>query len=428
MVEDVQIGIAQCDITPEDPIWLVGYGDRNRKSEGIYQRLRAGAIHIRGTEQTALIITADLIGYDLEFAAKTKAVISESTGLLPEEIVLSATHTHCAPFFYPWVMPGAPDKTYADRLTIDLVSVSLSAIDSTQPGKMFFSRHRSSFGVNRRRPNNKGGVEFAPHPEGKIDRDLDTLWLVDKTNKNLGTLTFFGCHPTSLGGYLIGGDYPGYLCRELEKETGEPALFATGCAGDIRPWYPSDDGGFSRPTFEQLEAAGQQLAKEVLLSRQHRREVKASDLRITRTFNKLPYTNLPTQNSLNVTAASDDIRLREWAEIMQSHIENGPLPDYCPQEIQLLRLDADHQVFFLGGEILAEIGLQIKKSFAPLTTITCAYANGLIGYVPNESTYDLGGYEVCGSHHLFRRPAPFHRTVEKLIVDKTQALSKSITH
>ena len=38
MVEDVQIGIAQCDITPEDPIWLVGYGDRNRKSEGIYQR------------------------------------------------------------------------------------------------------------------------------------------------------------------------------------------------------------------------------------------------------------------------------------------------------------------------------------------------------------------------------------------------------
>ena len=88
MVEDVQIGIAQCDITPEDPIWLVGYGDRDRKSEGIYQRLRAGAIHIRGTEQTALIITADLIGYDLEFAAKTKAVISESTGLLPEEIVL----------------------------------------------------------------------------------------------------------------------------------------------------------------------------------------------------------------------------------------------------------------------------------------------------------------------------------------------------
>ncbi len=428
MVENLQIGIAQCDITPEDPIWLVGYGDRDRKSEGIYQRLRCGAIHIRGTEQTALIITADLIGYDLEFAAKTKAVISESTGLLPKQIVLSATHTHCAPFFYPWVMPGVPDKRYADRLTNDLVSVSLSAINSAQSGKIFFSRHSSFFGVNRRLPDKKGGVEFAPNPEGKIDRDLDTLWLVDKSNKNLGTLTFFGCHPTSLGGYLIGGDYPGFLCRELEKETGGPALFATGCAGDIRPWYPSDKGGFAQPTFQQLESAGKKLAEDVLFSHQHRREVKASELSITGTFNKLPYTELPTQNSLNVTATSDDIRLREWAEIMQYHLENGPLPSYCPQEIQLLRLDAEHQVIFLGGEILTEIGLQIKKSLAPITTITCAYANGLIGYVPNESTYDLGGYEVCGSHHLFRRPAPFHRTVEQLIVHKTRELSRSITH
>ncbi len=427
MVGNIEIGIAQRDITPDESIWLVGYGNRDRKSEGVYQRLRSGAIYICGTNQSALIITADLIGYDLEFAAKTKAVISELTGLLPEQIVLSATHTHCAPFFYPWVMPGSPDKAYADRLTNKLAAVGISAIDAAQPGKMFFSRHRSSFGVNRRRPNEKGGVDFAPHPDGAIDRDLDTLWLVDKSDQDIGTLTFYGCHPTSLGGYLIGGDYPGYLCRGLEKETGKPALFATGCAGNIRPWYPNDDGGFARPTFEQLESAGQKLAEDVLFSRENRHEIKASEIRITGAFHNLPYAELPTPNSLNAATASEDIRLREWAEIMQFHLEHGPLPSHCPQEIQLLRLDDSHQVIFLGGEILTEIGLRIKRNLSPITTITCAYANGLIGYVPSESTYDLGGYEVFGSHHLFRRPAPFHRNVEQLIIDKTQMLSNSIT-
>ena len=39
MVRHVLIGMAQRDITPDESIWLVGYGDRDRKSEGVYQRL-----------------------------------------------------------------------------------------------------------------------------------------------------------------------------------------------------------------------------------------------------------------------------------------------------------------------------------------------------------------------------------------------------
>ena len=425
MVESVQVGVAQHDITPDDSIWLVGYGDRDHKSEGIYQRLRSGAIYICGTTQSTLIITADLIGFDLAFAARAKAIISELTGLLPEQIILSATHTHCAPFFYPWVMPGSPDKAYANRLIKDLVSVGLAAIKSAQPGNILFSRCSSSFGVNRRLPNKNGGVDFAPNPDGPIDRDLDTLWMIDKSERTIGTLTFYGCHPTSLGGYLIGGDYPGYLCREIERETNTPALFATGCAGNIRPWYPSNEGGFTRPTFEQLESAGKKLATDVLASRKNHRKIRASDMMITGTFHKLPYADVPTSEALHAAAASKDIRLREWAEIMHLHLENGPLPAHCPQEIQLLKLDNEHQVVFLGGEILAEIGLRIKQTLNPTTTITCAYSNGLIGYVPSQSTYDLGGYEVSGSHHLFRRPAPFHRDVEQLIIEQVQLLSKS---
>ena len=47
--------------------------------------------------------------------------------------------------------------------------------------------------------------------------------------------------------------------------------------------------------------------------------------------------------------------------------------------------------------------------------MTAAYSNGLIGYVPNESTYDKGGYEVEGSHYYFLRPAPFTRDVDRVV-------------
>ena len=97
----VKIGVAQIDITPTEPVWLVGYGDREHRSEGTYQPLRAGALLLHGREDSALLITADLIGYDLAFAAECKALLADATGLLPRQIVLTATHTHCAPSSHP---------------------------------------------------------------------------------------------------------------------------------------------------------------------------------------------------------------------------------------------------------------------------------------------------------------------------------------
>ena len=111
-----RIGIASIDITPQHPVWLTGYGNRDHRSEGAYQSLIAGAISIVGDADEVLILTADLIGYDLAYAAAAKNRIAESTGLLPRQVVLTATHTHCAPFFYPMAMPGEVEKEYAEFL------------------------------------------------------------------------------------------------------------------------------------------------------------------------------------------------------------------------------------------------------------------------------------------------------------------------
>jgi hypothetical protein len=423
----LKIGVARSDITPRGSVWLTGYGNRDHRSEGVYQALRAGALFLQGDQDQALILTADLIGYSPAFAAGAKLVISEATGLLPRQVVLTATHTHCAPFFTPWIMPGQPEPEYAAFLQDQFVALAVRACARPVPGALRFSRGRSAFGVNRRLPDGQGGVRFAPNPEGPIDRDLDTLWCVDQEGRLLASLTCYGCHPTSRGGYLIGGDYPGYLTRALEEETGAPAFFATGCGGDVRPWFKSAEGGFATPDLDQLEEAGRTMAAEVLAARPQAAPVGADHLRLAGDFHLLPCAARPTREELENTARREaNPLLRQWARAMLELEAHGPLPATCPQEIQVLQLNPDLRLVFLGGEVLSAIGLHLKEALSPATTAVAAYSNGLIGYVPSLDTYDLGGYEVKDSHYYFLRPAPFARDAEARIIAQTLALVRAL--
>ena len=324
-------------------------------------------------------------------------------------------------------MPGQLEPEYAAWVEEQLVAISVRACAAAAPGALHFARGRSTFGVNRRLPNGQGGVLFAPNPEGTIDRDLDTLLCADPRGRPLASLTFYGCHPTSRGGYLIGGDYPGFLCRALEEETGAPAFFATGCAGDVRPWFKSETGGFATPDLAQLEEAGRAMAAEVLAARPQAAPVEADHLRLAGALHLLPYAGLPTGEELQGIAADPANPLhQQWARTMMVTTACGPLPTACPQEIQVLQLNPDLRLVFLGGEVLSAVGLHLKALLQPSTTAVAAYSNGLIGYVPSQDTYDLGGYEVDGSHYYFLRPAPFAKDVEERILARTHALLQSL--
>ena len=420
-----KVGIASIDITPQYPVWMTGYGNRDHRSEGVYQSLIAGAISIAGDTDEVLILTADLIGFDLAYAAAAKNRIAESTGLLPRQVVLTATHTHCAPFFYPMAMPGEPEKGYAEFLLNQLAQVAVAAKNQQIEGTVRFSRGRSQFGVSRRLPDREGGVRFAPNPDGPMDRDLDTLWFSNTDGELTGSLTIFGCHPTSRGGYMLGGDYPGFLCRALSDQTQAPAFFATGCAGNIRPWFKGENNGFNTPSLEELETDSQGIADEVLQSQQDATSVNAEGLSVTSEFHHLPYAELPDDATLRDKEENHTNPLiRHWASEMLKLSEAGGLPTSCPQEIQVVQFNETIRAIFLGGEVLTEIGLHIKSALQPATTITVAYSNGLIAYVPSKETYDLGGYEVDGSHFYFLRPAPFAKEIEDLIVAKTVDIVK----
>jgi neutral ceramidase len=419
----MKAGFAQIDITPDRPVWMVGYGSRDHQSEGVYQELRAGAIALSHKDGAALLLTADVIGYSLAYSAATKALIAEATGLLPDQIILTATHTHCAPFFYEWGMLGEVETEWAAEFQARLIEVSLKAMKDLAPAQIQFTRGSSTFGVNRRTPDGKGGILFKANPDGPMDRDLDTLWFTDSKGDIRGTFTVYGCHSTCRGLYLLGGDYPGFLCRAMTKRTDAPAFFAMGCAGNIRPDFMGENG-FRTAEIEEIAEVGERMADEVLESLQERQMIGVKTVDVATAFHELPYTKLPSKRALKKVSEGEDELKKIWADYFLHRLKSGPLPKSCPQEIQILSLNEGFRLIFMGGEILTEIGLHLKEAFVQGTTVTVGYSNGLIAYVPGSETYDLGGYEVEGSYPYFLRPAPFTKDVEDRIVSTALALAE----
>ena len=76
--------------------------------------------------------------------------------------------------------------------------------------------------------------------------------------------------------------------------------------------------------------------------------------------------------------------------------------------------------------MLSEIGLLLKRALSPAVTVAAACSNGLIGYIPSKNACPLGGYEVDGSHHYFRLPAPFTEDVEDRLVEAALGVLESM--
>ena len=62
-------GVAQAIITPSESIWLAGYGDRTRPSEGVLRDIYVKALALDAEAgKPVVIVTSDLVGIPREIS------------------------------------------------------------------------------------------------------------------------------------------------------------------------------------------------------------------------------------------------------------------------------------------------------------------------------------------------------------------------
>src|SRR5437016_3348594 len=96
-----RVGVAKVDITPRVPIWLAGYADRRKPSEGIDQPLFLKALAVQEDKGVPLIlITADLIGFPRTVTDEIANRLHTQFGVPRDNFLMIASHTHTGPVIY----------------------------------------------------------------------------------------------------------------------------------------------------------------------------------------------------------------------------------------------------------------------------------------------------------------------------------------
>ena len=70
----------------------------------------------------------------------------------------------------------------------------------------------------------------------------------------------------------------------------------------------------------------------------------------------------------------------------------------------------------LGGEVVVDYSLRLKKELGPGRTWVAAYTNDVMAYIPSLRVLNEGGYEGEGSMVYYALPTKWAPEVEELIV------------
>jgi hypothetical protein len=383
MPNGIKAGFAKVDITPPAGVWLSGYAARKKPSEAISDKLYAKAVVLDDGQNKIAIVSADLLWFPLEMTAEIRQIVKKKIGIPESNILLCATHTHFGPKIdkirkdWPDTPGSKVDKTYVEKLKKRTAESIITAAQNTRPAKLGTVKGDiSEIVYNRRtkRPDGKVAMTFRLPPAdpnlafGPVDPEVGILRVEDTDGAFMGTIINYACHPVcgatdNQEFYSISADYPGYTAQVVEKMEGGICLFALGTSGNMNPVRIEGENHRSR--------IGKALGGEVL-------------------------------RRLQFVSTSDDIAIKALKKQVVLSIKKDLPPERISDEdkakgtlateIQVLRI-ADIYILGLPGEVLVEVGLEIKKKSGIKNLFIISLSNDACGYVCLSHAYEEGGYE-----------------------------------
>jgi len=405
-------GCAKVNITPPLGIPLIGsYG---KPSDDILDELYARALVLNDGNNTIAIVSADLLYTPLEeITNPARRIIKEKTDIPEEHILICATHTHSGPEVFTRSKLGPDqeipaskiDQCYLQTLIRKIADAAVLAHKSMREVKIGAAKGRIPEIAFNRRPKASDGSavmtwkvsaeaaatrEIEARPDGStavsftldvnepnltfgpIDPEVWVLRVEDANNNIVGSIVNFACHPVCVYPYLptaMSADFPGDATDLVEQTEGGVCLFALGTAGDIVPYQRG---------VKAHQQIGRALGAEVLRRLQF---VGASDVATLDAVKK--QIKFPAKK---LVSADDEKKADKAAE-------------YITTEMQILRL-GDIYILGLPGEVLAEVGLEIKKRAGIEKLFVVSLSNDAIGYVCHSRAYDEGGYEPGSATNL----------------------------
>jgi len=409
----LQGGSAKVNITPPVGVWLSGYGARDKPSDGIIDDLYAKALVLTDGTASVAIISVDLLWVPLQMTNEIRRLVEEKTGIPGQNVMVCSTHTHFGPRLYGKTKLGSHiegnsvDDAYVQTLVKKIVDAVFLAHKNVQDVRVGANRGELAEIVYHRRPRNTDGsvnmaftlppeviatrkivrdpdglvrVTFtdppgqAPRTFGPVDPEVWVLRVENTVGDLLASVVNYACHAVSGSAYpdwfySISADFPGETTRVVERVEGGVCLFTSGAAGDIVPLKRGKE-----PRYQ----IGRALAGAAIKG--------------------LQFVPMSDEVDIDAKTIAIDISLKETLP-EDRIVDADATQDHLSTEIQVLRL-GDIYLLGLPGEILVEVGLEIKKRAGIEKLIIASLSNDVIGYVCHVQAYEEGGYESTAGTNL----------------------------
>ena len=406
---DWQVGISRRVITPENDVWLAGYGTK-RASEGTLHDLWVKVLVLETPDgQRAVLATTDHMGMSKTVYESIYAELARRFELERSEFMLTFSHNHCGPCLRDDLVDYYPSDEeqrrmvaeYTDWMEQEVVEAVGEALDNFQPAQLSMGEGLCTFAVNRRE-NTEDEVEQL-RAEGKplkgvVEHYVPVLAVRDEAGELLAVLFGYACHPTTLSFHKCCGDYPGFAQINLEaSHPGVDAMFFNACGADQNP--------IPRRHVELCERYGKMLSEAVEAVLAGPMQCVAAGLATAFEFVDLDYDELVTRETLLPVANGDSALHARWAKRMLKMIDEGvDFPTSYPYPVQAWQIGDELLLIGIGGEAVVDYSLRFKREFG-LGTWVCGYANDMAAYIPSRRVWEEGGYE--GGPHLdeYGRPA-----------------------
>ncbi|MBL8827993.1 MAG: hypothetical protein JNM18_13530 [Planctomycetaceae bacterium] len=427
-------GAATSNITPP-----IGADSRVRTSRPpathVHDELHARCLVLDDGEAKLALVVCDLRHMSAEVAAGGKEIIQRMTGIPPECVVISATHTHTSGGAKLEDRAGEPYYDYAAFLTRRIADGVLRAFNQLEPARIGWGVaeeptqvfNRRWFLMAKRGPiygahDNIEQVDTNPgytgllRPAGPVDPQITFLSVQSTDGKPISLLASYGLH--YVGGIqanTISADYFAMFAERIGELLGadrhqDPpfvGIMANGTSGDVNNLERYSDEELAKrgpqpkkryQSYEKAREVANLCAEKV--SAVHKSikwhdHVKLSSLQRTLTFTR----RYPTKAEVEWAEAVKAKKIKPMSTSRYSTYQtvlayaSPDIPPTMDVIVQTHRI-GDLAVATMPFEVFAEIGLELKERSPIQPLMNISIANGAHGYLPTPEQHHLGGYET----------------------------------
>ncbi len=416
---DLKAGAASEALIADDTM-VIGGGIGPGKASGQEGELRASAVVVEDQHgEKVALVACDVLMVNRDVLDRAARRIEQATGIPFDHILINATHTHHAPTTVT-VHGYTRDEGFTRQVEERIVQATAKANGRLGTVTFLFQLgEESSVGKNSRLLLGDGTIfwvgsrDDTVRPTGPFDPELPVLGFRRGDGKFEAILFNHSTH--TIGTHKPGVRSPsfyGLAAQAIEKDRGGTVIFFEGASGSTHNLdvpTPEATHRIEQAVLGVLDSAKPRTVNRV---RSAKKEVTVKVRRFDEAADERAVTAYCTKRIKDPASAKKVIAtFRAMRKELAPH--QGESRKSWVQAVMI----GDVALVGVPGEFFTVLGQEIKRRSPFRYTYVFELANDYIGYIPDKTGFDRGGYQTWTGLHSF-----LERGTGELIVDEAVGL------